>query len=208
MTDVSSIPAIFNFDAETGEYLFASVPDRDPLVNGRFLIPASATTLPPPEARDGFIRRFVGGAWGYSPAGDTETPPTEEPVVTAAMVDAVKDIRIASGFGFQGNVYQTRPEDRENIAGAATAALAAIMVNGVQPGDFRWHGGETDFEWIAADNTTHPLDAQTMFAMGQAAMAHKTAHIWAARALKDMNPIPGDYATNEAYWPSVTPSAD
>ncbi len=207
MTDVSSIPAIFNFDAETGEYMFASVPDRDPLVNDRFLVPANATMLPPPEERQGFTRRFVDGAWGYSPAGDTETPPTEEPVVTAAMVDAARDIRIASGFGFNGHVYQTRPEDRENIAGAATAALAA-MVNGAQPGDFRWHGGDSDFEWIAADNSTHPLDAQTTFAMGQAAMAHKQAHIFAARTLKDMDPVPVDYATNDAYWPIVTPQAD
>lgn len=207
MTDVSSIPAIFNFDAETGEYMFASVPDRDPLVNDRFLVPANATMLPPPEERQGFTRRFVDGAWGYSPAGDTETPPTEEPVVTAAMVDAARDIRIASGFGFNGHVYQTRPEDRENIAGAATAALAA-MVNGAQPGDFRWHGGDSDFEWIAADNSTHPLDAQTTFAMGQAAMAHKQAHIFAARTLKDMDPVPADYATNDAYWPIVTPQAD
>lgn len=207
MTDDLNIPAIFNFDAETGEYMFASVPDRDPLVNDRFLVPANATLLPPPEERQGFTRRFVDGAWGYSPAGDTGTPPTEEPVVTAAMVDAARDIRIASGFGFNGHVYQTRPEDRENIAGAATAALAA-MVNGAQPGDFRWHGGESDFEWIAADNSTHPLDAQTTFAMGQAAMAHKQAHIFAARTLKDMDPIPADFATNDAYWPIVAPQAD
>lgn len=202
MTNASTIPAIFHYDGETGEYLFASAADPDPLVPGRYLLPANTTLRPPPIAKDGFIRRFIDGAWGYSPAGDTETPPTEEPVVTSAMVDLARDIRIASGFGFNGHVYQTRPEDRENIAGAATAAIAAIMVNNAQPGDFRWHGGDSDFEWIAADNTTHPLDAQTMFAMGQAAMAHKTAHIWAARALKDMDPIPADYATNPEYWPA------
>lgn len=200
MTDVSSIPAIFNFNAETGEYLFASVPDRDPLVKDRFVIPANATMLPPPEEQEGFIRRFVDGAWGYSPVGETETPPTEEPEITAAMVDTVRDYRIAAGFVFQGVSYQSRPEDRENIAGAATAALGA-MVNGAQPGDFRWHGGDSDFEWIAADNSTHLLDAQTTFAMGQAAMAHKQVHIFAARTLKDMEPIPADFATNPIYWP-------
>ncbi|WP_460231444.1 DUF4376 domain-containing protein [Agrobacterium radiobacter] len=200
MSDISSVPAVFNFDAVTGEYLFASVPDRDPLVNGRFLIPANATMLPPPGEQAGFVRRFVDGVWGYSPEGDTETPPTEEPVYTTGMVDAERDRRIAAGFVFNGTVYQTRPEDRENIAGAATAALAAI-VSGAQPDDFRWHGGDRDFEWIAADNTTHPLDAQSTFAMGQAAMAHKQAHIFAARALKDMEPIPADFATNPDYWP-------
>lgn len=120
--------------------------------------------------------------------------------VTALQVDIERDRRIDAGFTLNGVVYQSRPEDRENIAGAATAAFAAI-VGGAQPGDFRWHGGEKDFEWIAADNSTHPLDAQSTFALGQTAMAHKEAHIFAARTLKDMNPIPADYATNAAYWP-------
>ncbi len=201
MTVETNIPTIYNFDAETGEFLFPSFPDPDPLVEDRFLFPINSTLIPPPAEQPGFVRRFIDGNWGYSRAEDTETPPTGEPVITSSMVDLARDIRIASGFGFNGHVYQTRPEDRENIAGAATAAIAAILVNNAQPGDFRWHGGESDFEWIAADNTTHPLDAQTMFAMGQAAMAHKTAHIWAARALKDMDPIPADYATNPDYWP-------
>lgn len=44
-----------------------------------------------------------------------------------ASIDAERDRRIAGGFIFAGKRYQTRPEDRENIAGASTAALAAIM---------------------------------------------------------------------------------
>lgn len=200
MTVETNIPTIYNFDAETGEFLFPSVADPDPLVEDRFLFPVNSTLIPPPAEQPGFVRRFIDGNWGYSSVNDTGTPPIEEPVVTVAMVDAERDLRIASGFGFGGQVYQTRPDDRENIAGAATAALAAI-VNGAQPGDYRWHGGDSDFVWIAADNTTHLLDAQSTFAMGQAAMAHKQAHIFAARVLKDMTPIPADYATNPAYWP-------
>ncbi|AYM56385.1 MULTISPECIES: DUF4376 domain-containing protein [Agrobacterium tumefaciens complex] len=119
---------------------------------------------------------------------------------TPAAVDVERDRRIAAGFTFNGVFYQTRPEDRENIAGAAVAALAAIGA-GAQVGNYRWHGGDTDFMWIAADNTMHPLDAQSTFAMGQAAMAHKQAHIFAARTLKDMNPIPADFTTNPTYWP-------
>lgn len=124
------------------------------------------------------------------------TPPPPSP----EDVDAERDRRIAAGFLFGGVLYQTRSEDRENIAGASTAALAAMM-NGAQPGDLRWHGGDSDFVWIAADNSMHAMDAQTMFAFGQAAMAHKQAHIFAARLIKDMDPIPEDYATNAAYWP-------
>ncbi|MFC4624244.1 hypothetical protein ACFO1V_03210 [Daeguia caeni] len=137
------------------------------------------------------MRRYIDGeVVAYAP------PP---PPITPDDVDAERDRRIAGGFIFGGVFYQTRPEDLENIAGASTAALAAIM-NGAAPGDYRWHGSDTDFVWIAADNSTHAMDAQTLFAFGQAAMAHKQAHIFAARALKDQDPIPADY-TDDKYWP-------
>lgn len=120
-------------------------------------------------------------------------PPSSEDV------EAERDRRIADGFEFGGVIYQTRPEDRENIAGASTAALGAMMA-GAQPGDLRWHGGESDFMWISADNSTHSMDAPTVFAFGQAAMKHKQDLIFAARALKDSDPIPLDY-TDDGYWP-------
>lgn len=127
--------------------------------------------------------------------------PYEAPPSSPADIDRERDRRISGGFSFGGVFYQTRPEDRENIAGASTAALAAIM-NGAEPGDYRWHGGDTDFVWIAADNSMHAMDAQTLFAFGQAAMAHKQAHIFAARSIKDAEPIPADFA-DDTYWPSV-----
>tara|TARA_R100001230_G_C5675849_1_gene181488 strand:- start:403 stop:819 length:417 start_codon:yes stop_codon:yes gene_type:complete len=117
----------------------------------------------------------------------------------AAQVNAERDRRIDGHFTFNGVEYQSRPEDRENMAGAATSALAAIT-QGAQPGDLRWHGGAKDFVWIAADNSTVSMDAQTMFALGQAAMAHKQSHIFAARVLKDKSPIPNDYG-EDTHWP-------
>lgn len=139
------------------------------------------------------LRRFVNGkVIPYAP------PP---PPLSSGDVDQERDRRIDGGFSFGGVFYQTRPEDRENIAGASTAALAAIM-NGAEPGDYRWHGGDTDFVWIAADNSMHAMDAQTLFAFGQAAMAHKQAHIFAARSLKDAEAIPADYADDQ-YWPTA-----
>lgn len=114
-------------------------------------------------------------------------------------VDAERDRRIDGGFVFGGTLFQSRPGDRENIAGASTAALAAIS-GGAEVGDLRWHGGDSDFAWIAADNSLVPMDAQTMFAFGSAAMAHKQAMIFAARALKDMEEIPADYA-DDGWWP-------
>ncbi|WP_171049201.1 DUF4376 domain-containing protein [Rhizobium sp. MHM7A] len=128
-----------------------------------------------------------------------EDLPDMTPVPTADEVDIERDRRIAGGFTFAGVLFQSRPGDRENIAGASTAALGAIMA-GAQPGDLRWTGRDVDFTWIAADNSEIPLDAQGMFALGSTAMAHKEDHIRAARALKDMDPIPVDFATNPSYW--------
>ena len=130
-------------------------------------------------------------------------PPEPEPEpgpLTTADVDAERDRRIDGGMVWNGVTYQTRAQDRENVAGASILALAAIS-NGVQPGDLRWHGEDTDFVWIAEDNSTNTMDAQGFFAFAQAMAKHKSAHIFAARAIKDMDPIPADYATNEAYWP-------
>lgn len=136
---------------------------------------------------------FTSPAPAAPPAPPAPTPPT------AADVDTERDRRIADGFMFQSKDYQSRPEDRENISGAALAALAA-QIGGAQPGDYRWYGGDSDFVWIAADNSLTPMDAHTMFAFGQAAMAHKQAHIFAARALKDAVPIPAEYE-DDGYWP-------
>jgi len=135
---------------------------------------------------------------GWVRDGEAWAPPPP-PVPTAEDVDAERDRRIAAGFTFGGVAYQSRPEDRENIMGASTAALGAMM-QGAQAGDYRWHGGDSDFVWIAADNSTHVMDAQTVYAFGLAAMAHKTAHIVAARAIKDADPVPADFADN-GYWP-------
>ncbi|MCG6115110.1 MAG: DUF4376 domain-containing protein [Mesorhizobium sp.] len=140
--------------------------------------------------------------WGEVAEWATEEGNTIDafaPVVAPAAVDAERDRRVAAGFMFAGKLYQGRPEDRENMAGASLAAFAAV-VNGAEAGDLRWHGGDTDFAWIATDNSLTPMDAQTVFAFGQAAMAHKQAMIFAARALKDVDPIPADYA-DDAYWP-------
>jgi|GEM_PF-1472353 len=136
--------------------------------------------------------RFIDGEFE-----DVPRPPPNSPL--PSEVDAERDRRIAAGFVFRGVRFQSRPEDRENMAGASLAALAA-MTAGAQPGDLRWHGGSSDFVWIAEDNSLHPMDAQTMFAFGQTAMAHKQAMIFAARSIKDMEPVPADY-TDDGYWP-------
>jgi hypothetical protein len=118
---------------------------------------------------------------------------------TQDAIDAERDRRIDAGVTIDGTRFQTRPADRENVAGATQLATLAVM-GGAQAGDLRWHGGGSDFAWIAEDNSTIPMDAQTVIAFGQAVAAMKSAHIFAARSLKDSDPIPADY-TSDTYWP-------
>lgn len=132
-----------------------------------------------------------------NPSTQAYTPPAA-PEPTTADVDRERDRRIALGFTFAGKRYQSRAQDLENIAGAATAALGA-MVGGAQAGNLRWHGGATDFAWIAEDNSLTTMDAQTMFTFAQVAMAWKQAHLFNARALKDI-PIQPNFAA-DVNWP-------
>lgn len=114
-------------------------------------------------------------------------------------VDAERDRRLSS-FTFGGRSYDFDPASRHLIDKAKGSALAAIIL-GAQVGDLRWAEADIDFAWIAADNTSVPMDAQTALAFGTAAAAWEGRHILTARALKDMAPIPADY-THDRYWPA------
>lgn len=121
------------------------------------------------------------------------------PSVVDADVDAERDRRIDAGVVFQGEVFQSRSTDRENITGAAQLGFMAI-VSGVEPGDLRWSNPDVDFTWIASDNSLVPMDAQTVVAFGKTAAERKQALIFAARQIKDMQQIPSDY-TDDKWWP-------
>ena len=114
------------------------------------------------------------------------------------LIDIERDRRVNAGLSFMGHRFQTRPQDRENIAGAATLALVALTLHGATVGDLRWHGGQSDFAWIDADNNLVPLDAPTMVMLGASAANHKADHIYAARRLKDEPPL--DF-TDDVHWP-------
>ena len=119
---------------------------------------------------------------------------------TTIEVNAERDRRMGT-FQFMGKSYQLVADSQVNISGAGTLALAAI-VNGSLPGDYRWSGVAADFYWLTADNTQTLMDAQAMLAFTQTATAWKRDHIYAARVIKNLSPIPADYADN-SRWPSV-----
>lgn len=124
--------------------------------------------------------------------GDLVRPATHGDVTTE------RDRRM-SQFPYAGKLYQFDADGQTNVSGAANLALAAI-IQGAKAGDTRWSDPDRDFAWLATDNSVVPMDAQTMLAFATAAAAWKRDHIYAARAIKDLEPIPADYA-DDARWP-------
>lgn len=119
--------------------------------------------------------------------------------ITSQDVDSERNRRMRSTITFNGIEFACDEDSLQRITGAATLAGFALGA-GYGPEDYYWHGGASPFTWIANDNSFVQMDAPTCFAFGQAAAANETAHIFAARALKDLNPIPVDYK-DDSYWP-------
>lgn len=117
-----------------------------------------------------------------------------------AMIDAERDRRVVSGFTFAGKAFQLDLASHQRIIAMGADARFAIA-GGAQPEDFRWADPSADFGWIATDNSILPMDAQTMAAFADAAKLWVARHTFAARALKDADPIPEDF-TDDGYWPS------
>jgi len=115
-----------------------------------------------------------------------------------AAITAERDRRLLL-FPFGGKLFDFNETSRIDVAGAGSLAQGAIIA-GAQPGNLRWADDDTDFRWIAADNSSVTMDAQTMFAFAQAAARWRADHIYAARALKDADPIPENY-TDDSHWP-------
>jgi len=146
---------------------------------------------PPEGAVEVPQQPFAGSTW------DGEAWSVQAP--TGAAVNAERDRRLGTTFTFAGKSYDCDTASLARITGAATLAGFA-MGAGAAAGNLRWHGGTADFTWIAADNTLTTMDAQTCFAFGNAAAANQSAHIFAGRTVKAMDPIPADY-TDDKYWP-------
>lgn len=136
----------------------------------------------------------------YSLVQAPETPIYVPPVgITAEMVNQERERRMRGTFSFIGKEFDCNQVSLQRITGAATLAGFWLASLG-DPESVFWHGGTEPFAWIAHDNSINVMDAGTVFDFGKAAAANETAHIFAARALKDMTPIPENY-TSDIYWP-------
>lgn len=114
------------------------------------------------------------------------------------FVDRETTRRLALPFLFAGRFYDRDLVSLQRITGAATLAGFAIA-NGALPGNLRWHGGSSDFSWIATNNEIVAMDAQTMFDFGKEASARESFLIFRGRALKD-TPVARELVTADATW--------
>lgn len=152
-------------------------------------VDASNVTVP--------LDRTFRDAWVLN-GGLIEIDPVKKREIMAGIINAERDRRLSGDFLFNGVPFQRDPTSLQRITGAATLAGFAIA-QGAQPGDLRWANADRDFAWIASDNTVVTMDAQTAFAFGQVAAGVETAIIFAAKALREMDPIPANYA-DDKYW--------
>lgn len=137
----------------------------------------------------------IGSRWN----GSEYTLPN--PVVVSSQVDLERDKRIGGGFIFNGNEYQTDSASRANIAGAQGASLGALFIDPEGASGLRWSNPDEDFSWTSADNSEVPMTAAECQEFCLAAMRYKESLIKAGRLIKNMDPIPLNYADN-IHWPS------
>jgi hypothetical protein len=141
-------------------------------------------------------------AWGTPEDYDNSPPP-----YTSVDVDTERLRRSQLGMTFDGEFYQTRATqlnpDQTNIHGMATAALAALA-SGATEGDLRWQDPDTDFVWIAEDNTLVEMDAYKMAAFGSALGIFLKRLTFAAAAIKaELATDPTLDIMDDDLWPTT-----
>lgn len=131
------------------------------------------------------------------------------PGPTTDDVNVERDRRIAAGFVYNSKLFDFDISSKIRISGAYQKAVVAVT-NGAQAGDLYWHLTADEkadpvtnqpFGWICHDNSVMALDAQSMIEMGNAAFSWENDHVRAAYAIKQMDPIPTDFATDATLWP-------
>ncbi|WP_107497434.1 DUF4376 domain-containing protein [Thalassobius sp. I31.1] len=116
---------------------------------------------------------------------------------TKADVSQERDRRLAAGFMFLGHQFQADETSIVKINGAVSMAMLA-QATGVATDEPNWKQG-APLIWRAADNSDVELTIAQTFAFGLAAGAFVDVTTRAAHALKDMDPIPQDYA-DDIQW--------
>lgn len=88
---------VYNYHPVTKEFTGFSEADEDPLDKGKWLIPASATVIPPPEPADGKYRAFIDGSWIFVDIPSTPSIGAEfQPVIVEETAEQKRQKEIIS----------------------------------------------------------------------------------------------------------------
>lgn len=179
---------VYSFYPETGIFAGITNAQESPLERDKFLIPAYATEVEPPEEKDGFNRVFQNGTWVYAAILSGQTEPSAQPVYTQAMVRAEGARRLA----LIAAPYS--PEERETWSQQVTEAKA-IQADA--------NADAPLLTLLAAADSVPVSDmAATVLAKAEAFSAAAGAILAAQRTLLAMQPIPINYA-DDSNWPGV-----
>lgn len=125
-------------------------------------------------------------------------PPSEpgpRPGPTEADVDVERDRRIAAGRAFEIEGYGTVHPDgslrTQTVLLALKDSARDLKAAGITDPILHFTGWDGD-HYLTPDQTIELVDKGKAWMQGIHA---------AQRALKNMDPIPDDFATNEDYWP-------
>ena len=98
-----------------------------------------------------------------------------------------RDRLIHSGLVFDGNHYQTRPEDITNIMGAVQVAQLAAAA-----------GQEFQTQWLTSDNQEIPMGLSELAGLGVALAEHKKHLVYKCREHKEaLDGLPTKHAVDE-----------
>lgn len=185
---------VYSYDPKSGHLLGPVEAQKNPLEPGEFLIPAHATEIAPPPAKEGFSIVFSDDAWGYLAQTGDQTEPTPEPVYTVEMVVQERERRLALGFDYDfgdtRGVHHigTTAQDLKNWDEVTKLAQAAINLG--QPDTMINIITDTGPCQVTATEWQHVL-----LAAGEA----RQPIFHASFALQAMDSIPADYAA-DARW--------
>ena len=102
---------IYHYSPDTGEYTGTSVARIDPLDTSRHLIPASATTIAPPDPVLGFARVFNGTEWQLNFINvDGEVTNSPSPTIEDVKLEANRRCIAVADENRQRNLTDRRVE--------------------------------------------------------------------------------------------------
>lgn len=165
---------IYHYNPVSGIYSGESVADESPLEEGVFLIPAHATTSPPPEVNMGEYAAWTGDEWEVRQI-PVETP---EPVsldaakaAKAAEIEAARDAACLADVVANGRTWQADKRSQDLLGSAITLAIAGLPLPAA---------------WRDRDNSNMPITALAdLLAIAGAIAANVSAaytHSWELKA--------------------------